>query len=91
MPSNSVVLPATRIPRKLWTYLEQLMKRKMLATKTEVVKEALREYVLHHKDEIEEYEFNIQEAKIILEEGRREDEAGEMKLLECIDKLLARH
>ncbi len=87
MPSDSVVLPATRVPKRLWAYLEELMRRRMLTTRAELIKEALREYVLHHKDEAASRDFRIIEARLALEAGRREDQRREKELLKWIDQL----
>lgn len=87
----SVVIPATRIPRKLWSYLQELMKKRMLSSKSELVKESLREYLMHHKNELTEKEFKITEASITLSEGREEDSAREKELFEWIEKIRPRH
>ena len=83
----SVTLPATRIPLKLWRYLERLQEEKMFVSTTELIREALREYVVNHKDEIGEIEFNIIDASLILQKGRKEDERKEQKLLGWIETL----
>ena len=84
---ESVVMPATRISKKLWAYLEEIMKRKMFTSKSELVKEALREYVAKHREELGNKDFNIIDAMIILNEGREEDKRREKELLEWIEKL----
>lgn len=38
MNDKTVVLPAVRIPRKLWLYLEEIMKRKMFSSKAELIR-----------------------------------------------------
>jgi metal-responsive CopG/Arc/MetJ family transcriptional regulator len=84
---ESVVIPATRISKKLWAYLEEIMKRKMFTSKSELVKEALREYVTKHKEELGSKDFDIIDAMIVLKEGRDEDKKREKELLEWIEKL----
>jgi len=64
---DSIVIPAIRIPRKLWLLLEELRKKKMFVSMTELVRDALREYVDRHRDEIEQ-DFKIIEAFIELKE-----------------------
>ncbi|MBS7626316.1 hypothetical protein KEJ51_04650 [Candidatus Bathyarchaeota archaeon] len=49
----------------------------------------MREYLLKHKAELEDYEFNIQDARNISEAGRRADGDRETKLLEYIEEILA--
>ncbi|GEM_PF-1146901 len=87
----STVIPATRIPRKLWSYLQELMKKRMLSSKSELVKESLREYLMHHKSELTEKEFKIVESSVALREGREEDRKREKELFEWIEKILTRH
>ena len=89
MNDKTVVLPAVRIPRKLWLYLEEIMKRKMFSSKAELIKDALREYVIHHKELIKD--FDIISTSIELKEGRLEDEEREKDLLKWIKKIRTRY
>jgi len=89
MGGRTVVLPAVRIPRKLWLYLEEIMKRKMFSSKAELIKDALREYVLRHKELLKD--FDIISTSIELREGRLEDEERERELLEWIEEIRSRH
>ena len=59
----------------------------MFASTTELIREALREYVLNHKEEIGEVEFNIIDAQIILQKGRKEDKTKEEKLNEWTETI----
>jgi len=90
MARDTVVLPATRIPRRLWLHLEEIMKNKMFASKTDLIKEALREYADRHKEEMPKSEFNLIDASITMEEGRAEDRRREGELLEWTEKLRSR-
>lgn len=83
----SVTLPATRVPKKLWKYLERLQEQKMLASTTELIREALREYVLNHKGEIGEVEFELIDSQLVLQKGRDEDRKKEGQLLEWTETL----
>ncbi|MHA2370040.1 MAG: ribbon-helix-helix domain-containing protein [Candidatus Hodarchaeales archaeon] len=78
----SITLPATRVPKKLWKYLERLQEQKMFASTTELIREALREYVINHKNEIGEIEFEIIDSQLVLQKGREEDRKKEEQLLE---------
>jgi len=90
MARDTVVLPATRISRRLWLYLEEIMKNKMFTTKAELVKEALREYADRHKGEVTKSDFNLIDTSITMEEGRAEDKRREDELFEWIEKLRPR-
>jgi len=90
MARDTVVLPATRIPRRLWLHLEEIMRNKMFTSKTELIKEALREYVERHRKETTKSNFNLIDASITLEEGRAEDKRREEELLEWTEKLRPR-
>lgn len=90
MTRESVVIPAVRVPRRLWLYLEELRKRKMYETMAELVREALREYVERHRGEIEE-DFKILEAIITLREGEELEELRERRLMELAEKLRSGH
>lgn len=85
----SVVVPATRVSRRLWAYLEELMKKRMISERTELVREALREYVLRHKEEIGEKDFEVVDAALLLEESRATERKREEELLAWIDTLRA--
>ena len=87
MTSGSVVFPAVRIPKKLWKYLEKLMDKKMFASKADLLKEALREYLERHKDEIDVTTFDIVESRLILEKERILEKTREDELLEWAEKL----
>jgi len=89
MNNKSVVLPAVRIPRKLWLYLEEIMKRKMFSSRAELIKDALREYVARHRELIPDLDVTL--AFIELKEGRFEDEEREKDLFEWIEKIRSRH
>lgn len=78
----SVTLPATRVPKKLWKYLERLQEQKMFASTTELIREALREYVINHKNEIGEIEFEIIDSQFVLQKRHEEDRKKEEHLLE---------
>jgi len=90
MARDTVVLPATRIPRRLWLHLEEIMKNKMFTSKTDLIKEALREYADRHREEIPKSDFNLIDASITMEEGRAEDKRIEEELLEWTEKLRPR-
>jgi len=83
----SVILPATRVPKRLWKYLRQLQEKHMFTNTTELIREALREYVINHKDEIGEIEFDLIDVQLVLEEGRAEDKKREEKLNEWLASL----
>ncbi len=85
MPQDSEVMPAVRIPRKLWKSLEEIMRRRMLSGKTELLRDALREYVLRHQPATPE--LRISEAAIRLHQGREEDRRREEELIEWIKKI----
>jgi len=51
------VLPAVRVPRKLWLYFEEIMKREMFSSKAELIKDTLREYVIFHKELIKDFDI----------------------------------
>lgn len=72
----------------MWLYLEEIMRRKMFLSKTELVKEALREYVTRHRDLLPDFE--IVAAVVELREGRLVDEERERRLLEWVAELRAR-
>jgi metal-responsive CopG/Arc/MetJ family transcriptional regulator len=82
---ESVVLPAVRVPRKLWMYLEEIMRKRMFSGPAELIRDALRAYVEANKSQISD--FKITEAKVALKEGRREDERREEKLIWRAEKL----
>ncbi|NVM27992.1 MAG: hypothetical protein HWN65_04035 [Candidatus Helarchaeota archaeon] len=84
---DSVVLPAIRISKKLWKYLEKLMQKKMFTNKSEMIKEALREYVENHQEEVKETTFNIVDSRLILENERILEKAREDELLEWAEKI----
>lgn len=86
MPEDTVVMPAFRIPRRLWKSLEQIKRRKMFSGRAELVRDALREYVLLHE---KASEFRISEAAVILKEGHAEDLRREQELIEWIRKIRA--
>jgi len=90
MVRDTVVLPATRIPRKLWLHLEEIMKNKMFTSRAELIKEALREYADRHREEIGRPDFDLLDASIAMEEGRAEDKRREDELLEWSEKLRPR-
>jgi len=87
---DSIVIPAIRIPRKLWLLLEELRKKKMFVSMTELVRDALREYVDRHRDEIEQ-DFKIIEAFIELKEDDELEKIREKRLMELAEKLHIRH
>jgi len=87
---DSIVIPAIRIPRKLWLLLEELRKKKMFVSMTELVRDALREYVDRHRDEIEQ-DFKIIEAFIELKEDDELEKIREKRLMELAEKLRIRH
>jgi metal-responsive CopG/Arc/MetJ family transcriptional regulator len=90
MPRETVVIPATRIPRRLWLILEEVMRTKMFTSKAELIKDALREYAVRHKEEVGRAQFDLIDALIVLEEGRAEDARREEELLEWAEKLRPR-
>lgn len=51
--------------------MEEIMRRKMISGKAELIRQALREYVLHHGTSAPE--LMIPEAALTLREGRAED------------------
>ncbi|RLE73048.1 MAG: hypothetical protein DRJ37_01395 [Thermoprotei archaeon] len=90
MSGESVVIPAVRVPRRLWLYLEALREKKMYTSMTELVREALREYVDRHRHEVEQ-DFKIIEASLILKEGDKLEAIREKRLIELAEKLRAGH
>ena len=92
MSSESIVIPAVRVPRRLWLYLEVLREKKMYTsmTMTELVREALREYVEKHRHEVEQ-DFKIVEATIALKEADELEAKREKRLIELAEKLRSRH
>ena len=87
MRRDTVVMPAVRIPRKLWKSLEEIMHKRMFSGKAELLRDALREYVLHHR--ATGPELRISEAALTLREGRAEDRRREEELIEWIRKVRA--
>jgi metal-responsive CopG/Arc/MetJ family transcriptional regulator len=87
MPQDSVVIPAVRIPRKLWKSLEEIMRRRMFSGKAELVRDALTEYVIHHTATMPK--FRISEAALTLREGRGEDRRREEQLIKWVRKIRA--
>lgn len=85
-----MVLPATRIPRRLWLHLEKIMKNKMFTSRAELIKEALREYAERHREEVARSDFDLLDASISMEEGRTEDKRREDEMLEWVEKLRPR-
>ena len=90
MPSDSVVLPAVRVSKRLWKYLEKLMEKKLFSNKTELIKEALREYVENHKNEIDIEAFSIVDSRLLLKEERILEKRRDEKLLEWAEKIRTR-
>ena len=90
MSSESIVIPAVRVPRRLWLYLEVLREKKMYTSMTELVREALREYVEKHRHEVEQ-DFKIVEATIALKEGDELEAKREKRLIELAEKLRSGH
>ncbi len=90
MPSDSVVLPAVRVSKRLWKYLEKLMEKKLFSSKTELIKEALREYVENHKNEIDIETFNSVDSRLLLKEERILEKRREDELFEWVKKIRTR-
>ena len=88
MAKDSVVIPAVRIPRKLWKPLEEIMRKKMFSGKAELVRDALRQYVLLQEERAAP-ESRIAEAALSLRQGRSEDRKREEELIEWIRKIRA--
>ncbi|MEM2996982.1 MAG: hypothetical protein QW639_02130 [Candidatus Bathyarchaeia archaeon] len=42
-------MPAVRISREFWLYLEEIMRRKIFSSKGKLVKDPFREYVSHNR------------------------------------------
>jgi len=80
-------MPAVRIPRKLWRSLEEIMRKRMFSGKAELMRDALREYVLHYRATTPE--LRISEAALTLREGRAEDRRREEELIEWVRKIRA--
>jgi len=87
MAKDSVVIPAVRIPRKLWKNLEEIMRKKMFSGKAELVRDALREYVILQTRTTPE--SRISEAALTLRQGRSEDRKREEELIEWVSKIRA--
>lgn len=85
MAHDTVVMPAVRISRKLWKSLENIMRRRMFNGKTELIRDALREYALRHGKTTPE--LRLSEAALTLREGRAEDQRREEKLIEWVRKV----
>jgi metal-responsive CopG/Arc/MetJ family transcriptional regulator len=88
MTRDSVVMPAVRIPRKLWKALEEIMRRRMFSGKAELIRDALREYVLLQGERTEP-KPRISEGAITLQEGRSEDQKREEELIKWLRKIRA--
>lgn len=63
------------------------MQKKMFTNKSEMIKEALREYVENHQEEVKETTFNIVDSRLILENERILEKAREDELLEWAEKI----
>ena len=87
MARDNVVMPAVRIPRKLWKSLEDVMRRRMLSGKAELIRDALREYVMRHQEPAAE--LRISDATQALHQGREEDRRREEELIEWVRKIRA--
>ena len=85
MAKDSVVIPAVRIPKKLWRNLEEIMRRKMFSGKAELVRDALREYVILQEKRTSK--SRISEAVVTLRDGRSEDRKREEELIEWVRKI----
>ena len=90
MSKETVVIPALRIPRRLWLYLEALMEKKMFTSISELVRDALREYVERHKHEIEQ-DFKIITVYLPLKEVDELDNLQEKRLIGFAEKLCSGH
>lgn len=88
--AETIVLPAIRISKKLWIFLEKLMDKKMFTNKSELMKDALREYVENHRNEIGTNTFNIVDSQLILEKERIIEKTREDELLEWTEELRTR-
>ncbi len=87
---DSEVIPAVRVPRRLWLYLETLRKKKMYVSMTELVREALREYVERHRHEVEQ-DLRVVEAILALEESDKLDAEREKMLIKLAEEIRSRH
>jgi metal-responsive CopG/Arc/MetJ family transcriptional regulator len=86
MAKDSVVMPAVRIPKRLWRSLEEIMRKRMFSGKAELIREALREFVVLEREKMTP-EFRISEAALTLREGRSEDRKREDELIEWLRKI----
>ncbi|MHA1648939.1 MAG: hypothetical protein ACTSYB_02005 [Candidatus Helarchaeota archaeon] len=66
------------------------MEKKLFSNKTELIKEALREYVENHKNEIDIETFNIVDSRLLLKEERILEKRREDELLEWAEKIRTR-
>lgn len=90
MGGESVVVPAFRVPEKLWLYLEELGKRRMYTSTAELVREALRECVERHRHKVER-EFEVIEAFLELEGARKLEGTRGGRLIRLAEELRSRH
>ncbi|MEM2984230.1 MAG: ribbon-helix-helix domain-containing protein [Candidatus Jordarchaeaceae archaeon] len=88
---DSFVLPSVRISKKLWKYLQRIMEEKMFTSTTELIRDALRKYVQNHMKELNKIDFEIIDATLILEEGRKTEKRREERLLKLAEELRTGH
>ena len=82
---DSVVMPAVRIARKLWKSVEEIMRGRMFSGRAQLIRDALREYVLVRRRNTTA-EVRLLEAAVTLRQGRSEDREREEQLLEWVRK-----
>ncbi|MHA1266375.1 MAG: hypothetical protein ACTSRS_14170 [Candidatus Helarchaeota archaeon] len=63
------------------------MEKKLFSNKTELIKDALREYVANHKHEIDVKTFDIIESRLLLEKERKLERVREEKILDWTEKI----
>ncbi len=86
---GSVTLPAVRVSKRLWFYLKKIQEKKMFSSTTELIRDALREYVERHRELFAVEDFEILDALITMEEDKELESRREKRLLELADRLRA--
>ncbi len=88
---GTITLPSVRISKRLWFYLKKIQEKRMFSSTTELIRDALREYVERHKDLFSAEEFNILESLAIMEEEKDIEARRERYLLKLADKFRTGH
>ncbi len=84
---GDITLPSVHVSKRLWFYLKKIQEKKMFPTMTELIRDALREYVERHHELFSTEEFKMLDAIIILEEDKDIEERMEQHLFNLADRL----